>query len=102
MLVESYIYNNFGRWQSVGVSDSTADELLAFYRTSGNDNPRLGIKRVTREGEMVIIIRGILLSGVETERTECLFPDEDSAIRFEGAMLGVLSQNCAVWGQLHV
>lgn len=83
LILECFIRNTFGRWQSVGTEMASSDEVLKFLSKDDGTSPRLCILEILRRGDYVVFVRGISLTRVPTERSICLFDTEKEAKDFE-------------------
>ncbi len=91
MLYESYFMNSWGTLSSAGCIDADPVELCNFLRNDcGEESKFLG--RIERQGKLVEFWRQNSL-GIEEERNECLFENEEDAQNFERELKNIWRDN---------
>ncbi len=83
LLLESFIRKPYADgWMSIGVAESTAEDVLAFLGKDDGHKPRIVITQVNQIGPVVNVYRGIRLSQVDTEKTAFLLGSDKEAEEF--------------------
>ena len=90
LILESFILScaptRAGEFISCGIVQTTADELLQFFRQADGS---LLLGDITQEGNTVTIERKVAMSGVVTERNTCLCLTGGDADMFYESILAV-------------